>query len=464
MKSTPIGSSNVLGFASHQPLSRVFKFTLGLMAALLAVSGQAANETVSVNFALNGGAPTYRASGFIYGLSQDGSTPATSYVSGIKTRLMRGGGSQIGAPNGGWVNGQFTPRWNFVKAYYAKAKSVGAKYSMILAPLWGSDGVTTVPRWPGDNGNWTEFNTFIDLVISSAKANGMTGTDVRWDIWNEPEIFFWGRTQSQYFEMWKRAVQRIRAALPNAVIEGPSFAYPPATATWWPAYLDYIKANNVVPNIMSWHALPDDPVAGANWLNSALAARGITSVSGFSINEYGAFGDEQQPGPSAWYIARLERANGGIDGARANWGMLGQTPSLYATMGWLLTSANQPMGQWWVYKRYADQTGLRTNITPSASIDGVVFQDSSAKKSITLLGKKLNGGTGTVTATFTNVPTYLVTSAKTRVLVERMPSTNAYVSAPTQVSNSQVTVSGNSLSVAISWSNALDAYSITLTP
>ena len=445
-------------------ISRLLKPAIGVAALLLALPSQAANEAVTVNFALNGGAPTYRATGFIYGLSQDGLTPARSNVSGIKTRIMRGGGSQIGAPNGGWINGQFTPRWNFVRAYYATAKAVGAKYSMILAPLWGSDGVNNVPRWPGDNGNWTEFNTFIDLVISNVRSNGMTGSDVRWDIWNEPNIFFWGRSQSQYFEMWKRAVQRIRAALPSAVIEGPSFALSPNSSGWWPAYLDYIKANNVVPNIMSWHALPGDPVADVNWLNPALSARGITSVSGFSINEYGAFGDEQQPGPSAWYIARLERANGGVDGARANWGNLGQTPSLYATMGWLMTTANQPMGQWWVYKRYADQTGVRTDFRPSASIDGVVFQDSSARKSLTLLGKRVNGGTGTVTVGFNNIPSFLVSGGTTQVLIERMPSTNAFVSAPTQVSTSRVSVSGNSISVSINWSNALDAYAVTLTP
>jgi len=376
---------------------------------------------------------------------------------------MRGGGSQIGLPNGGWVNGQFAPRWDFVRAYYAKARSVGATYIMILAPLWGSDGVNNVPRWPGDNGNWTEFNAFLDQVIGNARANGMTGSDVRWDIWNEPDIFFWGRSQSQYFEMWRRAVQRIRAALPNAVIEGPSFAFSPGSG-WWPAYLDYIRDNNVVPNIMSAHALPGDPVTQVDWLKSALAARGITSVSGFSINEYGAFGDEQQPGPSAWYIARLERANGGTDGARANWGMVGQTPSLYATLGWLMTPNNQPMGQWWVYKRYADQTGLRTDIQPSASIDGIVFQDAAAERSISVLGKRVNGGTGIVTVRFNNVPAFLRSSANTtRVLLERMPSTNAFVSAPTQVSNSQVAVTGNSIVVSINWSNALDAYAITLT-
>jgi hypothetical protein len=186
------------------------------------------------------------------------------------------------------------------------------------------------------------------------------------------------------------------------------------------------------------------------------------SVQGYSINEYGAFGNEQQPGPSAWYIARLERVN--ADGARANWGMVGQTPSLHDTLGWLVTAnANQPMGQWWVYKRYADQTGQRTNITAGSTHDGIVFQDSAARKSLAVLGNR-GGNAGTVTVTYNNMPSYLVTSGRTRVLIERMPSTNAFVSAPTVVSDSQVTLSGTTLTVTINWANALDAYAITLTP
>ncbi|MBN1311476.1 MAG: RICIN domain-containing protein [Anaerolineae bacterium] len=440
-----------------------------LITALLVQSvspALAANDTVAVNFAAYGGSPTYRASGFIYGLSADASTPPQTYLSQINTRFIRAGGSQIGCPNGGWVNGQYTPRWNFVKAYYAKSRAVGATFIMILAPLWGSDGVCDVPRWPGDNGNWTEFDNFLTQVINDAKANGMTGSNVRWDIWNEPDIFFWGASRSQYLEMWKRAVQRIRSELPNAVIEGPSMSADPDTGnSWWTTYLDYIKANNVVPNIISWHSLPGDPVDGANIMNSMLSSRGI-SVSGYSINEYGAFGDEQQPGPSAWYIARLERANGGVDGARANWGMVGQTPSLHDTLGWLVTAApaNQPMGQWWVYKRYADQTGLRTDVTPGSTHDALAFQDSSAQKSIILIGNKAGGGTGTVTVQLNDIPSWLRPNGTVQVLVERMPSTNAYVSAPTVVSNSSMTVSGSSLSVAINWNNALDAYVVTLTP
>ena len=447
-------------------LGKLLAVPVVLVLALIAapaLPALAASDTMTVDMSTYGGTPTYRASGFIYGISQNGSTPSSSLQSQIKVRTMRAGGSQIGCPNGGYVNGGYTARWNFIKAYYARAKAGGAHFSLLLSGMWGSDGVCTVPRWPGDSSSWTEYTNFVNQLIADVKANGMTGSDVRWDMWNEPNIFFWGRTQSQYLEMIKRGTQLVRAAIPGAVIEGPSYAGVPTSGnSWWTTYLDYVKANSVVPNIISWHDLPGDPATDASNLSGMLSSRGI-SITGTSVNEYGAFGDEQQPGPSAWYIARLERCN--CDGARANWGMVGQTPSLYDTFGWLVTAnANQPMGQWWVYKRYADQTGQRTKIDPGGTHDGTVFQDSSAKKSIAVLGAKSGGVTGTIDTRYNNIPTWLQTNGSVNVLVERMPSTNAYVSAPTTVSNGRVTVSGNAITVSINWSSASDAYAITLTP
>ena len=421
----------------------------------------AAVDGMTVNFSLFGGTPTYRASGFIYGVSTNASSPPLSTTDQIKVKLMRAGGSQIGCPNGGWVNGAYTARWNFMRAYYARAQRTGAKVEMILSGLWGSDGVCNVPRWPGDNGNWTDYTNFINRIIADVRAAGMTGSNVRWDMWNEPNIFFWGRSQAQYLEMIRRGTLQVRAAIPGAVIEGPSCACGPNNS-YFAQYLDFVRANNVVPNILSWHALPGDPAADAATANNLLAARGM-SVQGFSVNEYGAFGAEQQPGPSAWYISRLERCN--CDGARANWGMVGQTPSLYDTLGWLTTSnAGQTMGQWWVYKRYADQSGQRTNITPGSSHDGIVFQDSGARRSLAVYGARAGGAQGTIDIRYNNIPSWLPTNGSVNVRVERMPSTNAFVSAPTVVSNGRRTVSGNSLLVTVNWTNANDAYAITLTP
>jgi hypothetical protein len=452
------------------PMShRLGRWLAASAAAVLALVAQpaspalAAVDSMTVDMSTYGGTPTYRASGFIYGLAQNGSTPSASLQSQIKVKTMRAGGSQIGCPNGGYVNGGYAARWNFIKAYYARARGTSAHFSLLVSGMWGSDGVCNVPRWPGDNGSWTEYTAFINQLIADAKANGMTGSDVRWDLWNEPNIFFWGRTQSQYLEMIKRGTQMIRAAIPGAVIEGPSYAGVPTSGnSWWNTYLDYVKANNVVPNIMSWHDLPGDPATDGANLAGMLSSRGL-SVAGESVNEYGAFGDEQQPGPSAWYIARLERCN--CDGARANWGMVGQTPSLYDTMGWLVTAnANQPMGQWWVYQRYATQSGQRTKITAGSSHDGTVFQDSSARKSLAVYGAKAGGAQGAIDIRYANIPSWLNTSGSVNVLVERMPSTNAYVSAPTTVSNSRVTVSGNAITVSVNWASAKDAYAITLTP
>src|ERR1044071_8474579 len=236
--------------AMHSPVKLRWFLVVSVLVAfgVLARSPTPAHaqvDTMTIDMGLFGGAPTYRASGFIYGLS------------------------------------------------------LGAKYSMLLSALWGSDGPCNVPRWPGDGGNWTEYTRFLNQIINDARANGMTGSDVRWDMWNEPNIFFWGRSQAQYLEMIRRGTQIVRAAIPGAVIEGPSFARVPSPSTaWFNTYLDFVDSNNVVPDIISWHDLPGDPAVDRNNLNGMLASRGI-SIAGVSVNEYGAFGAQQQPGASA---------------------------------------------------------------------------------------------------------------------------------------------------------------------
>jgi hypothetical protein len=122
------------------------------------------------------------------------------------------------------------------------------------------------------------------------------------------------------------------------------------------------------------------------------------------------------------------------------------------------------MGQWWVYQRYASQSGQRTKITAGSSHDGTVFQDSGARKSLAVLGAKAGGAQGAIDIRYANLPSWLVNGGSVNVLVERLPSTNAYVSAPTVVSSSRVTVSGNAVTVSVNWSSAKDAYAITLTP
>jgi hypothetical protein len=417
-----------------------------------------AQDGIVVDMPAPQGSPTYGASGFIYGIAQDGSEPPNPTLSDIKIQGLRVGGAQVGCPNGGYVNGQYAARWNVVKAYYAKAKAIGARLLLLVHDLWGADGACNVPHYPGDGGDWTLYTSFINQVIGDAQANGMTGPDVRWELWNEPDLsIFWKGTQAQWLEMWMRGFQQIRAALPNAVLEGPSVATGPG-GSWASAFLDYVKTNAVVPDYVSWHEEGGgaDPVADTTTMNAQLSKRGLT-VSGLDANEYGTSA-EQNPGHSAWYLARFERA--GIEGLRGNWG---EGPGLYEGMGALVTTAWQPDSQWWIYKRYADQTGLRSRVTAGMHTDAVAYQDASAAKAIVVVG---NDGavTGSVNVTFQNIPAWLQSEGTTKVLVETMPTGNAALTAPSVVSSAAAPVTCNAMTVKINWTTATDGYVVTLTP
>jgi hypothetical protein len=421
-------------------------------------------EEISVDFMSPLGPPTYRGSGFIYGLFADGTQPEQALQSEIKVQFIRVGGAQLGFPVGGYVNGRYLERWNAVKAYYARAKAIGAKLILLPHDLWGADAVCNVPRWPGDNGDWTEFTQFLTQVIADVKAAGMTGPDVQWDIWNEPDlltpVIFWGREQEQYLEMWKRAYRQIRAEIPDTVIVGPSTAGQPSSPSgWFIRYLNFIKANRVIPDYLSWHQLvPDsDPQTSKDDLVKMLSERGI-SVQGFQVNEYGANTCEQQAGPSAWYLGRFERTQ--TDALRANWGMGG---GLYKGMGDLVTEGNQPMSSWWVYRRYAEMSGVLVALNPGKGVDGVASLDMNTQQGIILLGSRV-GITGDVSVNLQNIPPEFLRDGKTNIRIERMPEGSGSLYEPELVFDQQMVVSGNSLSLPFLWNSSYEAYVIFISP
>jgi hypothetical protein len=426
-----------------------------------AAPSQAADTTVTVDFATAGGAPTYRASGTIYGMSEDGSLPQEHFYKDIKWKFMRAGGAQLDNP-GGWVAGKYDRRWNSTRAQYQRTKSLGGTFVILPHDLWGADG-TSSPTFPGDNGDWSLFDSFYDRLLADAQAAGMT--DIEWDIWNEPDWYpFWDRPQAQYLEMWKRAYQRIRAVFPNAVIVGPSTAGKPASggSSWWNTYLDYVKANNVEPDIYSWHDLPGDPVTDADAVRSKLAARSMTTSRPFQVNEY-ASTSEQNPGRGGWYISRLERA--GADGLRANWASANNLHDFEAK---LLTknSAGQylPLGEWFLYRYYGSQTGNIVKVTPGTNTDALAAKDNTARNAKILLGS--NGNTGNVTVQLDRLDTTsVVENSRVRAIVQRVPNNGGgAVTGPVTVFDQTLTVSGNSASVSVPWTDAADGYTVTLLP
>ncbi|SDO80853.1 Ricin-type beta-trefoil lectin domain-like [Streptomyces sp. cf386] len=441
--------------------SRTAVLLTALTASLLpATTSHAADTSVTVDFATAGGAPGYRASGIIYGMSPNGSLPQDHFFRDIKWHYMRAGGAQLN--NGGYATSlaAYQTRWNTTLAQYKRTVALGGTFVLLPHDLWGADG-TTSQGWPGDNGDWTQFDNFVTQLIGDVRANNMT---VQWDLWNEPDgINFWGASRTQYLQMWSRFHARVRAAFPNQLIVGPSLASRPnASNAWWTTFLSHAKSDNVAPDIWSWHDLPGDPVTDVGRANSTLAAAGLTNSRPYQINEYGA-PSEQTPGGGAWYIGRLERA--GADGLRANWAS-GTNLHDYAANLITKNSAGRylPLGEWFIYRYYGSQSGNIVNLIPGTGTDGLATKDNAAKNAKVLLGS--NGNTGTVTVNLTGLnTTSVVESGRVRAVVQRVPHNNGTaVTGPETISDTTLAVNGNAASLALPWSNANDGYTVTLLP
>ncbi|MCT9112580.1 RICIN domain-containing protein [Streptomyces mirabilis] len=438
---------------------------MALLASFAAVTlpgtaAHAADTSVTVDFSTAGGAPTYHASGMIYGMTPDGSLPQDHFFTDIKWHFMRAGGAQLNS--GGYATSlaDYQTRWASTLAQYKRTAALGGTFVLLPHDLWGADG-TTSQGWPGDNGDWTQFDAFVTQLISDVKANNMT---VQWDLWNEPDgSGFWGASQTQYLQMWSRFYAKVRAAFPSQLIVGPSIAgQPNSSNSWWTTYLTYVKANNVAPDIYSWHDEPGDPVTDVGRANSTLSAAGLTNTRAYQINEYATL-SMQSPGGGAWFIGRLERA--GADGLRGNWA---SGTGLHDNEANLLTknSAGQylPLGEWFMYRYYGSQTGNIVKLTAGTGTDGLATKDNSAGNAKVLLGS--SGNTGTVTVNLTGLnTTSVVESSKVRAVVQRIPhNSGAAVTGPETIADTTLTVSGNSASVSLPWSNAKDGYTVTLLP
>lgn len=164
-------------------------------------------------------------------------------------------------------------------------------------------------------------------------------------------------------------VNAIRSVNPNATIVGPS------TAVYWDhgsvdleQFLAYANANNVLPDIISWHSTDHN-------LNSELskvkqfAAANDFDASRISINEYSAPQEAYRPGAVPFYLDAIE-SNGVESSARTCWDTCYDT-----SLDGLVTSSGEPRSIWWLYQRYGRMSGSTVMTVSGASLDAVASQD-----------------------------------------------------------------------------------------
>lgn len=327
-----------------------------------------------------------------------------------------------------------------------------------FAAPYGSNGP------PGNGGNWSSWDGNVAATVNEAMS-AAPGAKLQYDIWNEPDNgSFWNFTGTYafpgwFYQTWLHGYQKARTINPNAVIVGPSFSQ--YNAAGLEAFLLYCKANNCVPNYLSWH-FPSDPVSQANEMNQFMAANNI-HVDGIIINEY-TLSSQQTAGKNAYLIAQLERAK--VSAAmHAIWGSTGS-----GQLDGILTPAtdgNQKLATWWVYKAYGDMSGKIVSTIPSANIELLAALNDNPRLLKVLLGCRAQAGQGVIKVKFLNI-TPEITNNNTSVhfTLQRIPDAlNAGAITPTIPTqfNSDVTIAyGNKVTLLITWNSEYDAFTFNV--
>ncbi|KAJ5663063.1 hypothetical protein N7507_003794 [Penicillium longicatenatum] len=385
----------------------------GILTILLATSlAKADSITATVNLAVTKGSPEHLASGFIYGIPDTEDFIPDHWYTDMGFRYGRAGGAQLEAPDRGWIWGlsEYKGRLASTLSNYKTCRKYGADFIILPHDVWGTDHANSSTVWPGDNGDWTDYDLFIRTLMADLKANNALEGLV-WDIWNEPDLtVFWNRTQQQWLDLYVRTHKLLRedADFDKVLISGPTLAGSPlSTNTWWTNWLSQVAGNKTIPDQYAYHLegtstdSTDDLQNSDSSLSAMLKTYKMPSRQ-VNINEYANFA-EQVPAGAAWWISRLERYN--TLGLRGNWQSLCVLHDLFAN---LLTKVSDPTvctetdyvsaPEYQVYKYYnLNMTGVRANTTGTGDRLMDVYATIDSDKVRILCGVRITEGTWQIT-------------------------------------------------------------------
>ena len=320
-------------------------------------------ETVAVDFAVIKGPATHRASGFLHSLSTE--QPDDQFVRQLKPRLFRLHATEALTPS-----------------LYRRLTGYGADVQSVISDSYGYPGPSGI--WPGDGGDWTKWETLVEELVREADSKGL---QLLWDIWNEPDLKqFWDRGAEQFFETWKRAVRTIRRVNPKAIIVGPSLSNGPFHYLY--GFLLSAYADNVLPDIISWHDMNIDHPNNVVNVRQFLVKHGIPDRP-ISINEFKYSDGTHHPGLTVWWLSHIEE-EAPESAAYACWPDLeGNSNCETETLDGLLTRGGLPRAAWFAHKGYAEITGQLVNVEISGSrIAGIAGVDSDLQTGRLLLGRR----------------------------------------------------------------------------
>lgn len=410
-------------------------------AGTLRAGASAAETTLVVDLAAPLGPATHVASGSLYGVTESLPADVAGLLAPLRPRMFVNPAANVQQPVGDAIS------------VAARVASTGATVTIRLADwLRGFYTFTTMPDWLDKVGQ----------TVSRRKAANLTNI-YAYEIFNEPNITYAASNPLSFNEFWRQTFVRLRELDPAVKITGPSTAY--YDATFLRSFLSFCKANGCLPDIIGWHEL-----GGGDFTSTMQAYRALETELGIgplpvTINEYSGAAHldvEGQPGASAPLIAKFERLR--VDSACISYWDVPHPGRL----GSLLATNTAPNGGWWFYKWYGDMGGNMVSTTPptpasATALDGFANLDSVQRTASVLFG---GGNDGSIRVVVEGIRAAPFFGSRVRALVERAPFVDRAtpVASVEGVTEAELDVADDRISVLVPAANAKDGYRLLLTP
>jgi len=406
---------------------------------------QAASESITVNSGVNTGAIKYGGIGWLYGLGENNYIPDSKITA-------------LGHPG---YSGQKAP-WGLQHAYgdalnvAVQAKRVGMKGIDIYVQDYYA-------QWPyPNNGIDSYIANVLDKVIDSVKKD-QNRSFVRYDPFNEPDWIWYapsGSKFNQFLSDWKRVYTEIKTRDgSSAKIIGPSFEH--YNASSYDAFIAYAKANNCLPDVITWHELGDDFFS--QYYNNYNSYRSIESKYGIStkdvyINEYGRQNkDIPRPGQLIQFLARFENTK--VWGGMAFWDGGNKLDNLLTDQG---AGNGEETGAYWLYQWYGQMSGNTVNVNLPSSTGPL---QAIATRSGTNTVKVILGGSANANdVNNVNVTINGLSAGTIRYEIYETNYTTGHESQPGVRSSGSANVANGQVTITVSNAQALSAYLVNIHP
>lgn len=336
--------------------------------SLTVVSPAYAATTVTVNLAASTGALKYGATGFLYGLGDEGA-PSDNMLAPLKLQVAaQKAPDGLQHPNGDAL--KVAPMWK---------RNGGADIQIYMQDIYGT--------WPYENNGLADYLAKIDTMTRKVVADPNRASYV-YVPFNEPDLQWYGGNVSAICNDWHTIFNRIRSIDPGARIAGPGYAF--YNSSSYRAFMTCTRNANTLPDVAVWHELTADFYT--SWYSHYNDYRQIErdlgiSARPISINEYGRIEDLGVPGQLVQFVSKFE--NSKVDGSLGYY-------TTASTLNDLVTQNNKATGGWWLYKWYGDMTGNTVGVTlPSleGNLQAVASYDASKQQARVLFGGAATVGT-----------------------------------------------------------------------